>query len=277
MLEVRMTSLNRIKMKRLIVTIITMIIGVGGMLLIVGCDRQDEHYEHNSEKLVHETMNHEMVWFNDRVLESTVVAALSGISVCAPGEVVAGDIEIGKGIMIEDLAELTSLCVGNKGVTDLSGLEYCTNLTILNLDRNRISDISALSNLTNLTVLGLAGNQVNDISSLATLKDLEYLYLGENQIEDVSSLRSLNKLSVLSIYSNQISDISPLNSLGELTLLDIRDNEINDISALESLNKLSMVNVSMDHLSRNSEAMQFVRSLEDRGVIFCQEPLPGTN
>ncbi len=252
--------------KRLNGSVIMMVIVIVGMMFILSCINPNK------------TSEHEMVRFDDKILENAIVAALSGVPVCSPDEMVVGDgMEVSNGIMVKDLAELTSLCVGNKGVTDLSGLEYCTNLTILNLDRNQISDISVLSSLTNLTVLGLAGNQVSDISSLATLNNLEYLYLGENKISDVSSLRSLNNLSVLSIYSNRIRDISSLGSLGKLTLFDIRDNRINDISSLASLDKLTMINLSMDLLSQGSETMQYVRVLEDRGVVVRQDPLPGTN
>ncbi len=272
-----MTSLSKIAVKRLIVSVIVMIIGVVGMMFILGCASQDKFSEHNAEALVHEATEHEMVRFNDKKLESAIIAALSGESLCSPGEMVVSDrMEVSNGIMVEDLTELTSLCVGNMGVTDLSGLEYCTNLTVLNLDRNEISDISVLSSLTNLTVLGLANNQVNDISSLATLNHLEYLYIGDNQISDVSPLHSLDSLRVLSLYSNQISDISPLGSLTKLTLFDIRDNQINDISTLDSWDNLTMLILNIDPISEGSETMKYVRALEDRGVVVRQDPLPTT-
>ena len=249
--------------KRLHVSVIMMVIGIMVMMFILGCTLMPDKNEQ------------EIVVFNDKILESAIVATLSGESVCSPDEMAAsGEMEASNGIMVEELAELTSLCVGNKGVTDLSGLEHCRNLTVLNLDRNEISDISVLSSLTNLTVLGLANNQVNDISSLATLNHLEYLYIGDNQISDVSPLHSLNSLSVLSLYSNQINDISLLGSLTKLTLLDIRDNQINDISPLDSLGNLTMLNLNMDLISEGSETMKYVRALEDRGVVVRQDPLP---
>ena len=49
-----------------------------------------------------------------------------------------------------DMLALTELQVcRNKGITDLTGIEYASNLTDLDLKRNQISDISALSVLTN--------------------------------------------------------------------------------------------------------------------------------
>ena len=51
-------------------------------------------------------------------------------------------------------------------ITDLSGLEYLTNLASFNLRYNRISDISPLTNLTNLATLDLSENQIADLSPL---------------------------------------------------------------------------------------------------------------
>ena len=145
-----MTGLSKVAVKRLIFSII-MILGVVGMMFVLGCANQDEFSEHDAGTLGHEATEHGIVRFNDKKLESAILAALAGESVCSPSEMVVSD-----GIMVEDLAELTSLCVGNMGVTDLSGLEYCTNLTVLNLDRNQIRDISVLSSLTNLAALAKA-------------------------------------------------------------------------------------------------------------------------
>lgn len=48
-----------------------------------------------------------------------------------------------------DMPSLTGLNAVAKGIVDLTGLEYATNLTSLDLGVNSISDISALSGLTN--------------------------------------------------------------------------------------------------------------------------------
>ena len=66
-------------------------------------------------------------------------------------------------IYTSDLESLTELDAYRKGISDLTGLEYCTGLTHLNLDINEISDISALASLTNLHTLWLENNQISDI------------------------------------------------------------------------------------------------------------------
>ncbi len=94
----------------------------------------------------------------------------------------------GEEITVDDLAILRYLNAKARGITDLSGIEYCTNLTLLFLSDNQISDISPLSSLTNLDLLELASNQVSDISSLSSLTNLTWLNLHDNEISDISPL-----------------------------------------------------------------------------------------
>ena len=56
-------------------------------------------------------------------------------------------------LCIDDMGSLTYLVHQDSSISNLTGLEYATNLKYLNLSYNQISDISALSGLTNLTYL----------------------------------------------------------------------------------------------------------------------------
>jgi hypothetical protein len=80
---------------------------------------------------------------------------------------------------------------GYKDISDLTGLEYLTNVGALVLWGNQISDISPLSGLTNLILLDLAYNQISDISPLVANKGLsegDWINLLGNPL----SARSLN-------------------------------------------------------------------------------------
>ena len=90
--------------------------------------------------------------------------------------------------LLLELANLVTLRAGSKGIADLSGLEYCTNLTQLSLEENQISDISQLINLTSLTELWLSENQISDIFPLSSLINLTALDLNKNPIGDISGL-----------------------------------------------------------------------------------------
>ena len=79
------------------------------------------------------------------------------------------------------------------GISDLTGLEYATNLQYLeiyNFNDSRLSDLTPLSGLTNLQTLYLYNNQISDISALSNLTNLQTLYLDSNRISDISPLVS---------------------------------------------------------------------------------------
>jgi hypothetical protein len=65
-----------------------------------------------------------------------------------------------------DLAGITTLSASGRNISNLTGLEYCTNLTHLDLSYNQIGNIAPLANLTNLAYLQLDLNEIDNISSL---------------------------------------------------------------------------------------------------------------
>jgi internalin A len=172
-----------------------------------------------------------------------------------------------------DLKRLDELIADERGVKDLTGLEYVVNLTGLGLGLNQISDVSPLASLTNLTKLYLHGeeNQINDITPLASLTNLTGLGLGGIPI-NIGPLTSLPNLTgmpmILEIPVSviqsptglpeiligiPISDISPLTSLTNLTTLYLVSNQINDFSPLTSLTnltKLALGGIPISDISR---------------------------
>ncbi|MFC2042253.1 leucine-rich repeat domain-containing protein, partial [Chloroflexota bacterium] len=174
------------------------------------------------------------ITFPDENLEAAIRDALGK----APGEEITAD----------DLAELTGVQAIESGITDLSGLEYCTNLTRLQLEKNQISDITLLENLTSLNVLQLDRNQISDITPLENLTSLNGLELGDNQISDITPLENVTSLTRLELWGNQISDITPLASLTNLTVLRLEENEISDITILENLTSLNVLQLDRNQI-----------------------------
>ena len=91
-------------------------------------------------------------------------------------------------ISTSDLEAIILLDAPERGISDITGLEYCLNLEELWLQDNNISDISALAGLSNLELLFLAGNNISDISTLADLTSLKILSLWGNNISNISAL-----------------------------------------------------------------------------------------
>jgi hypothetical protein len=144
-------------------------------------------------------------------------------------------------ILQSDLLGITTLSADSLYIADLTGLEYCANLTWLSLLRNQISDITPLSSLSSLTHLELSSNDISDITPLSDFTTITDLFLESNQIGDITALSNLTSLTQLWIGYNQISDISPLRNLTSLTYLGLQDNQIGDITVLGNLTSLGVL------------------------------------
>gem|GEM_PF-1301444 len=152
-------------------------------------------------------------------------------------------------IYASELEGLTQLSAPGRDIVDLTGLEYCIDLTYLNLNSNQISKISPVEGLTNLTYLNLENNQISDIAPVEGLTSLTTLYLPWNQISDIAPVEGLTNLRHLSLSYNQISDISPLEGLTDLRHLSLSNNQISDISPLEGLTDLRHLSLFNNQIS----------------------------
>ena len=152
----------------------------------------------------------------------------------------------GEPIVPSDMATLMSLKAEGAGISDLTGLEFATNLTELSLGDNSIWDISAVAELTQLTKLSLWSNNISDISAVAGLTNLTWLDLGGNSISDISPVIGLTNLTGLDLRGNNISDISAMAGLTQLAELRLQGNNISDISTV-----LGLVNLTRLRLWNN--------------------------
>ena len=141
-------------------------------------------------------------------------------------------------------------------ISDITGLEYATNLISLELSSNSITDIGALSGLTSLETLSLASNFANnvslsDISALSGLTSLTTLDLNTNKITDISALSGLTSLETLNLANNvSLSDISALSGLTSLTTLRLSGNDITDFSPVAWLSSLTPLDFTIPFVVR---------------------------
>ena len=166
----------------------------------------------------------------------------------------------GDTITTADMATLTRLEAKNANISDLTGLEFATNLTELYLgaesvegegwiNSNSVSNLAPLSGLTNLTRLGLRNNDISDISPLAGLTNLTWLHLLVNSISDISPVTGLINLTELWLNYNNISDISPVAGLINLEVLLLPGNNISDLSPLAGLTNLTRLGIAGNNIS----------------------------
>ena len=157
------------------------------------------------------------------------------------------------------LGQLRQLKVGENGITDLTGLEHATNLTLLGIYGNPITDLTPIAGLTKLDTIYMWITRVSDLTPLANLKQLRHLHAPYcRTIVDVSPLAHLTQLETLDLVANKIVDISPLSNLTRLVTLKLKSNHITDVTLLSNLTRLDRLEIEhnaiidhspLDHLS----------------------------
>ncbi len=135
-----------------------------------------------------------------------------------------------------EMLRLTKLEARERRITDLSGLEFATNLEYLELALNPISDLTPLAHLAQLHTLWIWRCEISDLTPLANLTRLRGLDLSHNdRIVDIGPLANLTSLVELLLSHNRIVDVNPLVHLSNLELLYIEGNLIADHSSLDTL------------------------------------------
>ena len=148
----------------------------------------------------------------------------------------------GDPITAEEMETLETLerLADSKGIRDLTGLEFATNLKDLWLKHNKhISDLSPIAGLHELRSLDIGDNSVQDLSPIKGLTNLRQINIGNNRISDLSPLAGLKNLGYFMSWNNFLSDLSPLVKLTEMNLwgIDICGGDP-DISVLKDAKKL---------------------------------------
>ena len=95
------------------------------------------------------------IWMPDANLRNAVRAALR--------------LNANEPLTQQKLLNLNVLNAPRLGITDLTGLEYATNLRSLSVGGNQIRDLTPLANLTSLTALYIGDNPISDITTLGEL------------------------------------------------------------------------------------------------------------
>jgi probable HAF family extracellular repeat protein/ELWxxDGT repeat protein len=192
--------------------------------------------------------------FADQVVKFTdpaLALALAGALGLPVTQAQGGQPLIARAVLASELAGLTQFLAAGQGITNLSGLQFATNLSQLDLtDDQLLSDSvqSVLSSLTHLHDLDLSDTFLTDISFLASPKvaTLRSLVLDGNfspfgvglpGIPDLSPLADLTNLEFLSVdalsaSATAIKGVSTLVGLSKLQYLSLRNQGVSDLSSL---------------------------------------------
>ena len=146
-------------------------------------------------------------------------------------------------ITVEEMERLREINVPDRGIQDLTGLQFATNLRELHLRGNQITDISPIGGLVDLRRLQLHDNPVSDLSPMKGLKNLTHLRFPRTLVSDLSPVRGLTSLTMLGLDDTLVSDLSPVAGLVNLETLTFSDvnGKISDISPLAGLINLKLI------------------------------------
>ena len=152
-------------------------------------------------------------------------------------------------ITVEEMERLRKLGDPNapdKGIQDLTGLQFATNLDRLVLGwwggkGNQVSDLSPIAGLINLRRLFLHNNPVSDISPLRGLKNLTELSITHTLVSDISPVKGLTNLTWLEADHTLVTDLSPVAGLINLERLEFANKNLSDISPIAGLINLKRI------------------------------------
>ena len=139
---------------------------------------------------------------------------------------------------------VTSLNIEGKNLTDISGIEYFTQLTSLFCGNNQLTALP-VENLTQLTKLSCFGNQLTALP-VEKLTQLTNLRCGNNQLTAMP-VENLTQLTELSCFDNQLTAL-PVENLTKLTELSCSYNQLTALP-VGNLTQLKYLSCSYNQLT----------------------------
>ena len=144
-------------------------------------------------------------------------------------------------ITTEDMQGLRRIEPRNRGIRDLTGLQFATNLIQLIVENNQISDLTPIAGLINLGDLRLNSNPISDLSPLRGLTNIDNLVFRNTQVSDLSPIAGLVKLRYLMFTGTNVTNLSPIAGLINLEQLGFSNENLSDLSPLAGLVNLERV------------------------------------
>lgn len=172
----------------------------------------------------------------------------------------------------DDFKDLKTLNLAWDQLTDIDGIQMCTNLEELDLGYNQLKDLSPLSGLTKLTTLNLTNNDGINLDSLESLSNLKSLTLDSCDLTDISPLAKMTNLEQLSLSSGKDLDLTPLKSISGLKSLTLRNGEVHDLSLISELKNLENLDLNGNKI-RDISLLSGLKKLEtlDLSSTFVQD------
>lgn len=185
-------------------------------------------------------LNAQIITFSDLNFKNELLASTANVGPVyfiasdVNGDNMAVDANNNGQIEVVEAQAVYKLQVQNRNISNLSGIEYFTNLIDLNCADNQLTSLD-VSDLTNLQVFRCDRNDISTLN-IEGVNDLTFFAYGGNNLPNVN-LNPLTNISFLSCDNNNITNLD-VSSLTSLYFLICSDNN------LKSLNIASQFNLS---------------------------------
>ena len=144
-------------------------------------------------------------------------------------------------ITTQEMEGLGRLNARSRGIRDLTGLQFATNLNWLHLRYNQITDFSPIAGLIGLRELWINDNPMSDISPVRGLINLTRLEFDHTLVSDISPVRGLTNLTYLEFDDTLVTDLSPVAGLINLEWLGFSSKDLSDLSPVRGLINLKEI------------------------------------
>lgn len=138
-----------------------------------------------------------------------------------------------------EMEEITAIYAHNKGISDLTGLEWGKNIEVLWVDSNNVTNLLPVMRLQSLADLNISTNGLTDLESFrqADLPSLVRLDMHNNQIASLSPLADaeMPKLAILYAGENELANLDGIQNFLGITELKCDRNKITDIGAVSNI------------------------------------------
>lgn len=178
------------------------------------------------------------------------------------------------------LAGLTgTLNIEGKGIKDLTGIQYCINISELAASYNSLTSLPDMQLMTGLKTLHLNRCTLTEIPSfIPKLPNLEALSMMENKIKNLANLKGCPKLLHLNLDDNQISSIPSGLGLATLSTIHLHTNKFSAFpKAILEYKNLESIDLRFNQLSSLPDALGKMPKL---GRLFLDDnnltSLPGS-
>ena len=164
-------------------------------------------------------------------------------------------------VITESMLASMQILYSPRGVTDLDGIQYCSNLELLQLYECEVNNLTPLRYLSKLETLTLRDSTISNIDVLADMPWLNKLYMEGSPIISLAPLVQLTDLSELAIAGQHLNDFSPLADMANLTYLGCYDSAIADLTVISHMTKLTQLYLA------NSDQLQDISPLANLSAL----------